>query len=519
MTELLNNPYVTSKFKIYLFLTIICLFYPQHGKAQNTRKIEYDAENMEYDKLIADGAFRLWGNVIFTHEGAIMYCDSAYYYPNLNSLDAYNHININQGDTLHLFGDFLHYDGNTRLSQVEGHVKLIDKDNELTTSRLDYDMKNNIGYYTQWGDIVRGENNLRSRLGYYYSREHMYYFKDSVVIVNPDYTIYSDTLEYNTEKNLAYMRGPTRIIGDSSDIYCENGWYDMDRNISMLKKNAVMQNKKQTIKGDSLYYERDNGIGKAYHRVELYDKEQNILLKGNFADYNEITENSLLTDSAVFIQINDEDSIYVHADTLRSELDTTGYKLIRAYYRVKLFKSDMQGKCDSMTYSFSDSVIRLYHQPVLWSQDNQLSADYIEILTKNQRIDKLIMEQMAFIINTTDTIMFNQIKGRKMICYFNDNELYKIDVIGNGESLYYIKDEEDIIGVNKSISSNFEIFWQDGEVTTIKSYPKPDAILYPPDQLPNDEKKLKDFRWQEEDRPKNKNDIFVWTEQVEKGTK
>lgn len=513
MLRLIINHAYFNKLKVLIMpaITFIIFFLGAVNLwAQTTRNIEYDAGNVEFDKNIANGAFRLWDKVIFRHEGAIMYCDSAYYYPNLNSLDAYNHIYINQGDTLHLYGDFLHYEGNTRLAQIEGNVKLIDKDNELTTTVLDFDMKNSVGFYTQGADIIRGENKLRSRLGYYYSHKHMYFFKDSVVIVNPDYTIYSDTLEYNTEKNMAYMLGPTRIVGDSSNIYCEQGWYDMENNISLLKKNAMMQNKKQTVKGDSLYYERDNGIGKAYSRVEIVDIEQDIILRGNFADYNEKTESSLLTDSAVFIQVNENDSIYVHADTLRSELDTTGYKLIRAYYKVKLFKSDMQGKCDSMTYSFIDSVIRLYYQPVLWSEENQLSAEFIEIITKNRKIDQLIMKKLSLIVNMADTIRFNQIKGRDMICHFKDNQLYKIDVMGNGESLYYLKEDDEIIGVNKSESSNIVILWTDGKVESIKSFPNPNAILYPLEELPADEKELKDFKWLDIHRPKNKDEIFIW---------
>jgi lipopolysaccharide export system protein LptA len=496
-----------------MFLIIFAIFSVKYGSAQSAREIQYDAENVEYDKNIADGAFRLWDNVIFTHEGARMYCDSAYYYPDKNSLDAYDNIYINQGDTMHLYGDILQYDGNSRFAQVKGKtVRLEDKNNQLITTMLDFDMKNNVGYYTRWANIIRGENRLRSRVGYYYSRDHMYFFKDSVVIINPDYTIYSDTLEYNTETNMAYMLGPTRIISDSNDIYCEKGWYDMEKNISMLKKNAMMKNRNQTVKGDSLYYERDNGFGRAFSRVELYDREQNVILKGNFADYNEKTENSLLTDSAIYIQITDEDSIYVHADTLRSELDTTGSKLIRAYFKVMLYKSDLQGKCDSMTYSFADSVIRLYHEPVLWSEGNQLTAQYIEITTRNRKVDKMYLQQMAFIVNKADSFNFNQIKGRDMICYFDNNELYKIDVKGNGESIYYLVEDNEMIGVNKSQSSNITIHWANGKVQSIRSEPNPNAILYPLDEFSETESRLRDFKWLEDYRPKTKHDIFYWNE-------
>ncbi len=478
--------------------------------ASQEKKIDFNAENVEFDRKIANGAFRLWDNVVFTHQGAKMYCDSAYFYPQENSLDAYSDVYINQADTIHLYGDFLHYDGNTRFALIRENVRLTSKETNLSTSMLDFDLNRNVGYYTTGAVILNGDNKLRSRYGYYYSNEHYYIFKDSVVVENPDYTIYSDTLKYNTQTNTAFFLGPTEIISDSNYIYCENGWYNTETNISLLKKNAFLKNSQQTVSGDSLYYERESGNGKAFGSVEIVDLEQNVILRGNYATYVEKTEQSVLTGKAVFIQATENDSIFVHADTLRSELDTSGSKLIRAYYRVKLFKSDMQGKCDSMSYSFADSIIRLYHDPVLWSEDNQLTSDYIEIRTKNKKIDQLYLQHMAFIVNQEDSSKFNQIKGKDMLCYFRDNELYRIDVNGNGQTLYYPKDGDEIIGANKAESSNLVIFWKDGKVQTIKFMIKPQAILYPLDQIPPEETKLKNFRWLDSQRPKNKGDIFYW---------
>ncbi len=172
--------------------------------AQAPKQVEQKADYMEYEKDIAAGAYRLIGNVVFSHEGALMYCDSAYFYPDINSLDAFSHVHIIQGDTVDLFGDFLHYDGNTRLAQIRKNVKLISKDTRLTTRELDFDLGRNIGYYKTHADIESKENKLSSREGYYYSNQQMYYFRDSVVLHNPDYTIYSDTLQYHTATRVAF---------------------------------------------------------------------------------------------------------------------------------------------------------------------------------------------------------------------------------------------------------------------------------------------------------------------------
>jgi lipopolysaccharide export system protein LptA len=329
-----------------------------------------------------------------------------------------------------------------------------------------------------------------------------------VVLRNPDYTIYSDTLQYNTASRVAFFFGPTEIIGDSSYIYCERGWYNTQTNVSKLKVKALVKNKSQTIRSDSLYYERETGYGEGFSNFELQDNEQNVVLRGNHAFVNQEEDRALLTDSALFIYITGEDSVYVHADTLRAMPDSAGNRQLKAYYRVKLFKSNMQGVCDSMFYSTSDSILRLYTSPVLWSGVNQLSAEYIEIWTKNKQVDQLHMQQVAFIINQEDSSKYNQIKGKSMICYFRNNDLYKIVSKGNGQTVYYAKEKEKLMGVNIAQSSDLVILFKENKPDIIRFITKPTAVLYPLNLAPKDELILKDFKWQESIRPKNKNDIF-----------
>jgi lipopolysaccharide export system protein LptA len=494
---------------IRFFLLIFQLALISHVFAQAPKQVEQFADYMEQAKDIASGAYRLIGNVKFKHEGSLMYCDSAYFYGNSNSLDAFSRVHIVQGDTTDLYGEFLHYDGNTRVAQIRRNVRLVGRNTKLTTQELDFDLGKSIGYYTRHADIKSGANNLKSREGFFYSREEMYYFMDSVVLKNPDYTIYSDTLKYHVPTKIAYFFGPTEIIGDSSYIYCEDGWYNTETNKSMLKKNALVKNIKQTIKGDSLYYERETGYGEGFSNIEMLDEEQNIILKGDHAFINQKEDRALLTDNALFIYVTGEaDSVYVHADTLRAAPDSSGFRQLRAYYGVKLFKSDLQGICDSLCYSTSDSILRLFYQPVLWSGENQLSAEYIEIWTRNKQIDQLHMQRTAFIISREDSVKFNQIKGKSMIGYFRNNEPYKIVVNGNGQTVYYAKDKNELIGVNVAQSSDLTIFMKDNKPDDIRFYVKPTGTTYPLGMAPPEELILKDFKWLEILRPKNRDDIF-----------
>jgi hypothetical protein len=494
--------------KLAIWVCLWAVFVSAQPLRAQTAMVGQTADYMEFDKNISGGAYRLIGNVIFTHEGALMYCDSAYFYSSENSLDAFSRVHINQADTMDLYGDFLHYDGNTRVANVRQHVKLISKNAKLTTSALDFDMGRSVGYYTNYADIVSGNDQLRSIKGYYYSRQQMYYFQDSVILKNPDYTMYSDTLKYHTATSVTYFFGPTEIIGDSSYIYCEDGWYNTKTNISMLKEKALVINKNQTIKGDSLYYERETGYGEGFSNIELQDAEQNIILRGDHALIHQLEDRALLTDSAVFIYITDTDSLFVHADTLRALPDSAGNRQLKAYHDVRVYKSDLQGVCDSMYYSTIDSVLQLFRQPVLWSGLNQLSADYIEIWTRNRQVHQLYMLGSAFVISQEDSVKFNQIKGKTMVGHFSNNLLYKIVSKGNGQTVYYAKDDDKLIGVNLAQSSDLTIWLREKKPDRITFYIKPTGTLYPVETAPAEELILKGFKWIDNARPKNKMDIF-----------
>jgi len=233
---------------------------------------------------------------------------------------------------------------------------------------------------------------------------------------------------------------------------------------------------------------------------------------GNYAWYNKQPEEFMVTGRAVFIQISNNDSLFLHADTISANTiaDSTvnGYRLMKAYYGCRIFSEDLQAKCDSLSYSFQDSVIRLYKTPVIWSEENQLTSDSMAVFTKNRQTDRLELYNSAFISSQVDTLRFNQIKGRSLTGLFKNNELYKIEIRGNGESVYYLLDGPDIAGVNQSKCANIEATVEKGRISEITDFGSPEGFIDPPDIIKINEIRLAGFQWLDGLRPKNKSDIF-----------
>ncbi len=469
---------------------------------------EPDENNSDVDKVV--------GHVALKHNDILMYCDSAYFNQKSNQVNAFGHIHIEQGDTLDLFGDYLFYDGIEEKANVDGNVELIDKETHLYTSSLKYDVANKIAYYDQKGRIINGENTLTSQLGNYYTDNKVFHFKDSVKIVNPDYIMTGDTMEYNTESETAYFMGPSELNGDSLYLYCERGWYDTKNDISRIWVNAIIDNRQQIIRADSLFYNDNTGFGEAFRNVVIDDTTNSVMVSGDYALYFKDPEKFLVTRRAMFVQYSDEDSLFLHADTITTvtlqvinpDTTTLSYRLIRAYYGCRVFSSDLQAKCDSLSYSYRDSVIRLYTEPVLWSEEHQLTADSMAIFTKKRQADRMELYNTPFIASQIDSVSYNQIKGRKLTGYFRDNKLYRIYIEGNSETIYYLDDDTGLLGVNAGKSSSIDIFVNDGKINEIIEHGNPDGKLDPPLLNLPEKMKLAGFTWQDSIRPRNKSDIF-----------
>ncbi|MDP4280537.1 MAG: OstA-like protein [Bacteroidota bacterium] len=470
------------------------------------------ANSWEYNKDIGPDIQRILGDVVLRHDSTYLYCDSAYLNEIQNNVRAYGNVHIRVSDTLNLFGDSLKYDGNTRIACIKNKVRLIDNETTLTTDTLYFDRNTDIARYDDWGKIVNGKNTLVSKYGYYYTDDKKFFFKQKVILLNPEYIMHSDTLLYNTVSETSYFFGPSTIVGKEDSIYCENGWYDTKNDISRFRKNGIIFHGPQSVTGDSMHYERNTGYGQVFRHAILKDTVKNIILKGNYGEIFRKKGYTYMTDSAVAVLIDKKDSLFLHSDTIHGTFDSTdNIRNIRAFYKVKFFRHDLQGLGDSLAYHGADSTMFLYHDPVIWSSENQLTADSIRLNIRNNQADSIVLYNSAFIISKDDTNKFNQVKGRNMIGYFKNNEIYKIRVLGNSETIYFAReDDRSLIGINKAISSDLLIFLEKNKFTDITYISKPDATFYPEKDISPYDLKLKNFRWIEKRRPLIKEDIFIW---------
>ncbi|HSH51046.1 MAG TPA: OstA-like protein [Bacteroidales bacterium] len=502
--------------KRFTQFAFLCLFYwlifTSTVFAQDKEQIKILNSNfLEYSKQVGEGVRRFIGDVIFEHNNATMYCDSAYLYSKQNIIHAYSNVHLNRGDTLHLYGDFMKYNGNNNVGKVRRNVILKDENAILKTDSLDFNTETSVAYYFEGAKIVNKEKNtLESIIGHYYANNKLFVFKDSVIVTTPDYTVYTDTLKYNTKTEISYFLGPTNIYNEENHLYAENGWYKIPEKKFQFNENARYQNKEKILIGDSLFFDDSAGIGIAIDNIEMIDTAENMILKGHYAHYLRQPEKFLVTDSALLIQVTDEtDSLFLHADTLRSNYDSSGtYRILRAYHKVQIFREDFQARCDSMVYTFEDSVITMFQEPILWAEESQMTAELVKVYTKNQKFDYFHLIGSSLVISEEGIDKYNQIRGKEMKGYIRHNNLHKVDVFGNGQSIYYTKDKQETVGINFAESSDITIYLENGQVSRINMIKLPTGTLFPPGEL--EETKLKGFNWYENLRPKSKVDIFFW---------
>lgn len=553
-----NKNLIYKKMWSVLFPVFYCAFFlaPLLSYSQKTEKtggkkimIEH-AGSLQFDKNLGAGAQRLIGDVRFRQDNTLMFCDSAFLYKD-NSLDAFGHIHIQQGDSIHLYGDLLKYNGNTKKAIITNNVVVNKGDMQLTTDELNYDVATSVGYYVVPAKIVNKENTLTSNTGYFFAKSNDLTFRKNVVLTNPQFVINCDTMRYNTSSKTTFFIGPTTIKSKDNIIYAEDGWYDTFKDQSRFSKNAYIITKEQKMVGDSLYYDRKKGIGRAIKNVQITDTTQNIDIKGAYAIHYEFKDLSIVTGDALLTQIYQKDTLYLHADTLKAignsnyrnkkakettainktpspkrkikEMKIVGNdttiiyenekeieQQLFAYHKVKFYKNDLQGKCDSLFYSVKDSTMRLFGQPILWSDENQLTADSIKVITGSKSIKSIELKGSAFIVSEEDSLCYNQIRGKIMNGYFKNNQLYLVNVQGNGQTLYFIKEKKDIKAVNRADCSDLRIAFKNNKVDRITFITKPDATLFPIEQVDKKELKLKNFSWRKKDRPYSPKDIFIW---------
>ncbi|MBB6002078.1 OstA-like protein [Arcicella rosea] len=500
-----------SKVLSYIFLSSILLnitFFS--AKAQTSTGNPSQVEIIKADSLIGQNQpfmqmKKLIGNVGLRQGTTLLYCNLAILNETTNILEAYGKVKIIQADTVTITGDTAYYFGNERKAIINGHVKLDDRTIILSTSKLDYDLNTSIAYYNTGGKIIDKKSTLTSKEGYYNTVTKLFDFKKDVHVLDKEGSLTADSLRYSTLSKEAFFVAPTLVVNKKDTTYANPGsQYNTVTKISNLKGRSTVKTEDYTMTADTMIYDPPTEIGIAIGNIHFISKKDKAILTGDRGRYSKKTGVTRVFGHALLKNVFENDTLFLTADTLVS-LDNkeTKTKKLYAYKRVLIYKSDFSGKCDSLSYNVSDSTIYFYQKPVLWNLKNQSEADSINILLKNNKISVMNMKGKSFVISTDTLTNYNQIKGRKMVVRFtNDSKIEKVNVEGNGESIYYAVDEKNTLtGMNRVQCAKMNMNFSKNKISRIAFLGKPEGRFIPPKELKEEDKELDGFRWRVTEMP------------------
>ncbi len=491
---------IRTKILFSLIVGLLCF----NASAQKKRINIERAGLIETGKMRGERFTKFADDVVFEHNELRIFCDSAFHFKKDNRIEAYGHVKILQ-DSVTIVGDHLRYYGDTKIAKMRNNVVFDNRIVTVYTDHLDFDRMTNLAHYFNNGKLVDSINVVTSGKGYYKTTTKIMSFKKDVVMVGPEYDLKSDTMVYNTISRIVHFVAPTELIdGEGNVINYNEGQYNTNIRISNLFKGDI-ETEKYILSGDRLTIDNQTGYFRAVTNVVIFSKEDSIEIHGAVAEHWKYDGITKIYGKPYLKKFMGGDTLYLSADTLISfDFEDESKNHLLAYNNVLVYKSDMQGIADSVAYMTTDSTIFFYHDPVIWFEGkNQILAEVIDIKLTSRGIDKMNMNGKAFIIFQDTIKNFNQIKGREMEAHFEENQFDKLDVNGNGESIFFAlnEDETAVVGMNKIECSEMLINFENNQVNNISFYTSPEAEFIPPHQLKEPQTRLKDFKWRIKERP------------------
>ncbi len=486
--------------------------------AQEKQKIDIQSGYLELRPEFPNAAIYTkdeTGQVYIIHEGVEMWCDQAFVYLKSNFVKAYGDVRISQGDTVSMNSKYAEYNGNTQFAFASGDVVLTEPKTTLKTDTLYFDRIKQQAFYRTGGTVQDTASVLTSKSGRYFAESKKYQFLSNVKIVNPKYTVNSNQLDFYSETGAAYLYGPSTIVSETSTVYCERGYYDTRGDTGYFVKNSKVDYENRTLYGDSIYFDRNKNFASATNNIRVLDTINKSVVRGHYAEVFREKDSVFITKRAVAITVRDNDSIYVHADTLQ----ITGKpenRILKGFYKARMFKPGKEGdeptsgKCDSIYVNEKRGITKLLRNPVLWSGENQMIGDTIHILsdTITDKLDTLKVFNNAFLVQK-DSMGFNQVKGERLIGLFTNNELDTVNINKNAQVIYYSRnDKEELVGINNTVSSSIQMYLEEQQVTGIRFIKKAAGKVYPPSMLPQNARLLPGFQWRGEERLYSVEDLF-----------
>ncbi len=447
------------------------------------------------------------GPVHIIHDGVDMWCNQALVYFKENFVKAFGDVLVQQGDTIEMRSNYGEYNGESSLAFAAGNVTLKEPASSLESDTLYFDRVKQQAYYTSGGTVRDTSSVLTSRIGTLYTEQKKYEFSGSVVIENPEYTVRSPRLDFYSESGLAFLYGESQIESPSSTIYCQRGYYNTRSNRGHFVKNSRVDYNQRILYGDSIYFDRPSGYASATNNIKLIDSTNNMVVRGHYAEVFKPQDSVYITNRALAISVQEQDSIYIHADTLR----VTGpseQRVIRGFHDARMFKPGKSladrtsGRCDSIIVFQDRGLTKMIGRPILWTGDQQITGDTIHLIQDrvNNELDSLLVFDNAFMIQE-DPDGFNQVKGAQLVGRFTQNKLDTIDIIKNSQVVYYSRDDQNkLVGINNTVASSMQLYINEQKIKGIRFINKVPGKVYPTSEFPENARILPGFNWRGADR-------------------
>lgn len=490
---------------------------PRKTAQKDNRVYLVHADVLHYDEIKNPEAQILNGNVQFRHNGATLYCDSAYFYEASNSFEAFGKVRMVQGDTLTLVSKYAFYDGNEQMAEARHEVVLTHRRQKLYTDSLNYDRLYNIGYFFEGGKLVDGNTTLTSDWGEYHTDTRMAVFNYNVRLRDKKMLLTGDTLYYDTGKSLAHAVGPSVIKSGASTINTEDGYYNTKTEQSEMYGRSVMNDGGKTLIGDSVYHDSKKDISEAFGNVVYVDTVNKNKLTSDYGWYDGEKGYAMVTKRAVAIDYSQQDSLFMHADTFKIftfNINTDSvYRKIHAYNKVRAYRTDVQAVCDSLVYNSLDSCMTMYKDPIVWNNNQQLLGEEIRVYMKDSTVNWAHVINQALSVERLipDSTRYNQVSSKEMKAFFDDGNIREAHAIDNVLAIFFPIDDADstIILENYLQTTLMKVFFNNRKMQKVWA-PKSEGDAYPLSQIPPDRRQLPTFAWFDYIRPLNKDDIFEW---------
>lgn len=485
--------------------------------------LEY-ADRLHYDEIPGlpkeECPQVLNGNVKMRKAGMWMYCDSAYFFEKTNSFDAFGNVRMQQGDTLFVYADELNYDGGQQLAVLFADpgkkVKLINRDVTLETDIFTYDLKTDIGYYNIGGTLTDKQNILTSVEGQYHPRTKQSYFDYDVHLESKSdkdkVIINTEALTYNTATHMAELNSPSEIINADGTIYTSSGIYNTNKGTANLfARSTVRTNKGNILIGDTLFYNRQKQYGEAFGNMVLIDTENHSEVLGDYGFYDEVRDSAFVTGHALAKEYSKGDTLYLHGDTIIAYLDLAdSTRVTNAFHRVKFYRSDVQGLCDSLSLTERDSIMYMYRAPIVWSDKRQISGNIINVHMADSTVDWARLPQTGFIAELIAEDCYNQISGNDMTAWFADSVITRLYVEGNVMLNLFPMEKDSTYNKFAYVESSYmDAYFDNNQIKKVKYWPETTSKITPLYLAKRGSYFLPKFKWYEDLRPRTPGDIFV----------